>query len=71
MSNEAISDGAVTNHDLMSSALDAWVLNQMIAESAYYRAVARGFKNGDPVQDWLEAEADIMNMCLLKSCQLK
>ena len=31
----------------------------MIAEAAYYRAEARGFREGDPVQDWLAAEAEI------------
>ena len=33
--------------------------NRMIAEAAYYRAEHRGFQGGDPVQDWLEAEAEI------------
>ncbi len=31
----------------------------MIAEVAYYRAERRGFQGGDPVADWLEAEAEI------------
>ena len=31
----------------------------MIAEAAYYRAERRGFRNGDAVSDWLEAEAEI------------
>jgi len=31
-----------------------------IAEAAYLRAAARGFAGGDPVQDWLEAEANLM-----------
>jgi hypothetical protein len=31
---------------------------RMIAESAYYRAQRRGFR-GDPVKDWVEAEAEI------------
>ncbi len=31
----------------------------MIAEAAYYRAERRGFDGGDPVADWLEAEAEI------------
>jgi hypothetical protein len=31
---------------------------RMIAESAYYRAQRRGFR-GDPVRDWVEAEAEI------------
>lgn len=32
---------------------------RMIAEAAYYRAAARGFQGGDPVADWLAAEAEI------------
>ena len=32
---------------------------QMIAEAAYFKAERRGFVGGDPLQDWLEAEADI------------
>lgn len=32
---------------------------RMIAEAAWSRAVARGFANGDPVADWLEAEREI------------
>lgn len=32
---------------------------RMIAEAAYYRALARNFQGGDPVQDWLEAEREV------------
>lgn len=32
---------------------------QMIAEAAYYIAESRGFQGGDPVQDWLTAEAQV------------
>jgi len=31
----------------------------MIAEAAYYRAEKRQFALGDPLQDWLEAEAEV------------
>lgn len=34
----------------------------MISEAAYYRAERRGFQGGDPVADWLEAEAEIETM---------
>ena len=34
----------------------------MITEAAYYRAERRGFQGGDPVADWLEAEAEIETM---------
>ncbi len=30
-----------------------------IAVAAYYRAERRGFAGGDPVVDWLEAEAEV------------
>jgi hypothetical protein len=33
--------------------------HRMIAEAAYYRAQRREFRGGDPVEDWLAAEADI------------
>ena len=32
---------------------------QMISELAYLRAEARGFAGGDPVEDWLAAEAEV------------
>ncbi len=31
----------------------------MIAETAYLRAAARGFRGGDPVADWLASERDV------------
>ena len=31
----------------------------MISEAAYYRALGRDFDGGDPVDDWLTAEAEI------------
>jgi hypothetical protein len=33
--------------------------HNMIAEAAYYLAQQRNFQNGDPIQDWLCAEAFI------------
>lgn len=32
---------------------------QMIATAAYFRAEQRGFMGGNPVDDWLAAEAEI------------
>lgn len=32
---------------------------QMIAEAAYFRAEGRGFTDGDPFLDWLDAEREI------------
>lgn len=37
---------------------------QLIAEAAYYRAVNRGFQNGDPVDDWFVAEREIDTLLL-------
>ncbi len=31
----------------------------MISMAAYYRAERRGFNGGDPLADWLEAEAEV------------
>jgi hypothetical protein len=33
--------------------------DRMIAEAAYFRAERRGFQGGDPLDDWLQAEAEI------------
>jgi hypothetical protein len=35
---------------------------RMIAEAAYLRAEKRGFVDGDPVEDWLQAEAEITTL---------
>jgi hypothetical protein len=32
----------------------------MVAVAAYFRAECRGFDGGDPVTDWLEAEAALV-----------
>jgi len=32
---------------------------RLIAETAYFKAKARGFEPGGEVQDWIEAEAEI------------
>ena len=33
--------------------------HQMIAQAAYFHAEKRGFADGDPIEDWLVAEAEI------------
>jgi len=35
---------------------------RMIAEAAYFRAMQRGFTNGDPLDDWLVAEREISHL---------
>ena len=32
---------------------------QLIAETAYFKAKARGFEPGGEVQDWIEAEREV------------
>jgi hypothetical protein len=43
----------------MVSDITAEQLRQMIAEAAYFRAQRRGFRGGNPVDDWLAAEAEV------------
>jgi hypothetical protein len=38
----------------------AETIRAMIAEAAYYRAQKRGFAPGHELQDWIEAEAEVM-----------
>jgi Protein of unknown function (DUF2934) len=38
--------------------------HRMICDAAYFRAERRGFANGDPQQDWLEAEQEIEDLRL-------
>lgn len=42
-----------------AAAVDAGQRWHMIAEAAYFLAEHRGFDGGDPLQDWLAAEAEI------------
>lgn len=45
-----LQDGAVVD-------TEQW--HRRVAEAAYYRAERRGFMNGSPEQDWLEAEEEL------------
>ncbi|HTP94896.1 MAG TPA: DUF2934 domain-containing protein [Burkholderiales bacterium] len=38
---------------------DAAARRRMIEAAAYHRAEQRGFQGGDPVEDWLAAEAEV------------
>jgi hypothetical protein len=44
----------------LNAVVDPEERHQLIALAAYYRAEQRGFVNGDPLRDWLEAEAEVM-----------
>jgi hypothetical protein len=35
-------------------------VEMQIREAAYYRYLARGTKDGDALQDWLQAEAELL-----------
>ena len=35
-------------------------LKKLIAEAAYYRAKQRGFAPGHELEDWIQAEAEVM-----------
>jgi TolA-binding protein len=48
--------------NLDESSANAAKRRHMIEEAAYYRAERRSFSGGDPVADWLEAEAEIDGM---------
>jgi hypothetical protein len=46
-------------HPATLTGISAEQREQMIAEAAYYLAKHRHFQGGDPLQDWLEAQAEI------------
>jgi hypothetical protein len=47
-----------------SAGVDTQERQHLIAETAYLKAEQRGFKGGDPAQDWKEAEAEIDRLLL-------
>ncbi len=34
-------------------------MKKMVSEAAYFRALSRDFKGGNPLKDWLEAEKEV------------
>ena len=56
----SVSQGSLSSATTEILRVDADVLNSMIAEAAYYRAEARGFATGYEIEDWLEAEAEVV-----------
>ena len=52
-------DGNALGAPMADASIGGEALYRMIAEAAYYRAEQRGFAEGDPVRDWLEAEAEV------------
>ena len=56
---KAVSADRTSKAPVASLAVSTEERRRMIAEAAYYRAERRGFAGGDPVEDWLTAEAEI------------
>lgn len=54
-----ISTGMTETAVASTRPVDADERTQRIATAAYLRAERRGFSNGSPEQDWLEAEAEV------------
>jgi len=51
--------GEPTSHSSEQGTFTQDQLNNLIAETAYFIAEQRGFQGGNPVDDWLQAEAKI------------
>ncbi|MDP1911643.1 MAG: DUF2934 domain-containing protein [Hyphomicrobium sp.] len=43
-------------------ALNAEERNRLVAQAAYFRAEKRGFAPGCELQDWVEAEAEVLRL---------
>jgi hypothetical protein len=46
----------------LSGSIDEDEFREMVAINAYYRAEKRGFKPGNEMDDWLEAEKDLQSL---------
>ena len=53
-------DKAQSGSSVGARAIDPEVLHRLIAVAAYYRAERRGFDPGGDLEDWLNAEAEIL-----------
>ena len=45
-----------------SNSIDVDEFREMVSINAYYRAEKRGFKPGNEMDDWLEAEKDLQSL---------
>ena len=48
-----------TQQETITAELEPELQHHMIEIAAYYRAEQRGFQGGNPLDDWLAAEAEI------------
>lgn len=55
-----------TGREAQQASVSADERHRLIAEAAYYRALARGFTPGGEVDDWLQAETEIEHVCTRK-----
>lgn len=46
--------------DTSKNAVDEKDIASRVAVAAYYKALARGYEPGHEIQDWIEAEAEIL-----------
>jgi hypothetical protein len=54
-----VQEAAAEARDPTPAALPGKSRHELIAEAAYARAARRGFRDGDPLADWLAAEVEI------------
>ena len=59
LARKAVTEPQAAMSDMENPVVTAEERQQLIAESAYYRAERRGFATDDALIDWLEAEQDI------------
>ena len=57
--SKAVSTERISKAPVTTLTISAEERRRMIAEAAYYRAERRGFVGGDPIEDWLTAEAEL------------
>ena len=57
--SKAVSTERISKAPVTALTISAEERRRMIAEAAYYRAEHRGFVGGDPIEDWLTAEAEL------------
>jgi len=63
--DDAIKNTAIERgKDRHGPGVDAAERQRLIAEAAYLMAERRGFEQGDPAQDWINAEEEVNRMLL-------
>jgi hypothetical protein len=47
-------------YDMENADMDVDEFRELVAKNAYYRSEKRGFTDGNELEDWLEAEQEII-----------